>query len=137
MTDEEEGAFIEPEEYISSGEGSKLLGWVICNLQGHQDEIRAFQLRGVLTGRCLKNWAMALYFLKKVLTPIMTRICCMMCFLQLLAEGTIGIDECVQSLSASLPQAHASTTDPSKILLQTVDDLLQAAKGKFLIEVIC
>ena len=112
--------------YISSG----------CNLQGHQDEIRAFsnQLRGVLTGRCLKNWAMALYFLKKVLTPIMTRICCMMCFLQL---RIIGIDECVQSLSASLPQAHASTTDPSKILLQTVDDLLQAAKGKFLIEVIC
>ena len=30
------------------------------------------QLRGVLTGDWLKNWVMALYFLKRVFTPTMT-----------------------------------------------------------------
>lgn len=69
VDDEEEEVFAELEELITEGEVSKAAGWAIA-LGNHnlREEVLVMKesLRGTMSGRKCKNWAILLYFLKKV-----------------------------------------------------------------------
>ena len=68
-TDEEEAAFAEIEDLLFSGELSSAIGWAISvgkQLSCCREEIRELKKLTQLQGRSSQNWAILLFFVKRV-----------------------------------------------------------------------
>ena len=84
VTCEEEEVFIELEQLISSGTLSSSIGWAIAQgkallSQQGRDEVLEIKekLRGIYHGRSLQNWALLMFFLKRVRCHVLTCITCL------------------------------------------------------------
>ena len=130
------------EELFSSGCVSKAIGWAIKTgkeLEGKREEITYFSqmLKGVFSGRNCKNWAMLLDKVTLLLIPCFGFICMSrISSFSWKLDRTSMVDGVVQQAKGwSVGVKQSKQMDALSILMQTADDMLEAVRGKSVIEV--